>query len=336
MIRLVLSNLKFFWRNRLGVLLGVVLASAVLTGSLLVGDSVDGSLRTFALQRLGNIQYAMYAPERLVDRSLANRLGTDCAAVLVLRGMALSEETQVNRVQVVDAEASFFNVAGVELQLDPHEVALNEKLAKALGVSVGDEVSLRMERPGLLPSEAPLAAQKTDRTARGRFKVVRVLGDDELGRFGLAANQVVPYNAFINFQWQEEGRPIEQKANLFISAEADPSSMLSKVWKPADFGLIFREAGGVLQLEAENVYLEPEAARTALSVPGAQGTLTYLVNSISHAEKSTPYSFVLAMEGPAEMPALQDDEISINEWLADELHVAVGDENNARQDADND
>ncbi|MDF7824484.1 FtsX-like permease family protein [Pontiellaceae bacterium B12227] len=321
MIRLVLSSLNYFRRGRLSVFLGVVLASAVLTGSLLMGDSVDGSLRTFALQRLGNIQYAMHTPERLVDRSLADRLGNHCAAALVLRGMALSDEQQVNRVQVVDAEMPFFRLAGVELTLDHHEVALNEKLAKALGVSVGDEVSLRIERPGLLPSEAPLAAQKTDRTARGRFKVVRVLGDDELGRFGLAADQVVPYNAFVNFLWQDEGEAIEEKANLLISADTDPSVLLSRVWKPADFGLIFREAGGVLQLEAENVYLESEAARAAMSVPGAQGTLTYLVNSISNGGNSTPYSFVLAQQNAA----LAEDEMMLNEWLASELEAAPGD-----------
>ena len=321
MIRLVLSNLTFYWRGRLGVLLGVILAASVLTGSLLVGDSVDGSLRKFALQRLGNIQYAMHTPERWVERSLADRLGDDCASALLLRGMALAEETQVNQVQVVDAEAQFFRVAGVELKLESHEVALNRKLANALGVVVGDEVSLRIERPGLLPSEAPLAAQKTERTVRSRFKVVRVLGDDELGRFGFAVDQVVPYNAFVNFQWLEEGRAIEDKANLFIYSGADPSEQFYTAWKPSDFGFIFREIGGLLQLEAEQVYLEPEAVRAALSVPGAQGTLTYLVNSISNGLYGTPYSFVLAEQNSG----LADNEIVLNEWLASELDAATGD-----------
>ncbi|MDF7799986.1 ABC transporter permease [Pontiellaceae bacterium B1224] len=305
----------------MGVLLGTVLAAAVLTGSLLVGDSVDGSLRKFALQRLGHIQYAMHLPDRLVDRSLAKRMDADCAAALLLRGMALTDEKQINRVQVIDAEDSFFKVAGVDLQLHPYEIALNNKLAQALGIGIGEEVSLRMERPGLLPGEAPLSAQNTDRTVRGRFKVVRVLGNDELGRFGLAANQVVPYNAFVNFQWSEDGMPVEDKANLIISSGEDPTAVFSKVWNPADFGLTFREESGVLQLESSAVYLEPEVARAALSIPGAKGSLTYLVNSISFGERSTPYSFVLAEQSNA----LKDDEIVINRWLATELDAVVGD-----------
>ncbi|MFA6174812.1 MAG: hypothetical protein WC701_14210, partial [Kiritimatiellales bacterium] len=64
MTKLLLKSLRFYWRTHLGVLLGIVLAAAVLTGSLLVGDSVNGSLRKFALQRLGGIQSAMYTPHR--------------------------------------------------------------------------------------------------------------------------------------------------------------------------------------------------------------------------------------------------------------------------------
>ena len=43
--RLVLRNLAYHWRGNLAVLLGVAVGSAVLTGALLVGDSLRGSLR---------------------------------------------------------------------------------------------------------------------------------------------------------------------------------------------------------------------------------------------------------------------------------------------------
>jgi ABC-type lipoprotein release transport system permease subunit len=76
-----------------------------------------------------------------------------------------------------------------------------------------------------------------------------------------------------------------------------------------------------LQLESEGIYLEPEATRAALSIPGAAGTLTYLVNSISKDRKSTPYSFVIAKDGLG----LRDDGIVLNRWLADELGAGLGD-----------
>ena len=44
MTRLVLRNLRYYWRSNLAVLLGVATAVAVLAGALLVGQSVRASL----------------------------------------------------------------------------------------------------------------------------------------------------------------------------------------------------------------------------------------------------------------------------------------------------
>ena len=46
-------SLSYFWRIQLAVLFGAAVATAVLTGALLVGDSVRGSLRDLTLDRLG-------------------------------------------------------------------------------------------------------------------------------------------------------------------------------------------------------------------------------------------------------------------------------------------
>ncbi|MBK7998697.1 MAG: hypothetical protein IPK15_08270 [Verrucomicrobia bacterium] len=52
--------------------------------------------------------------------------------------------------------------------------------------------------------------------------------------------------------------------------------------------------------------------------------LTYLVNLIRHGERSTPYSMVTAAGAPW-MPAdLADDEILVNQWLAEDHRRKVG------------
>jgi len=55
----LLRSLAFHWRMHLAVALGVAAATAVLTGALLVGDSVRGSLKHLALDRLGKIDQAL-------------------------------------------------------------------------------------------------------------------------------------------------------------------------------------------------------------------------------------------------------------------------------------
>ena len=55
------AGLLYYWRVHLGLLLGTAVATTALTGALLVGDSMRGSLRDLALERLGRIDYALVA-----------------------------------------------------------------------------------------------------------------------------------------------------------------------------------------------------------------------------------------------------------------------------------
>ena len=57
--RLLLRSLFYHWRGNSAVLLGVAVGTAVLTGALIVGDSLRGSLRALTEQRLGWVDQAM-------------------------------------------------------------------------------------------------------------------------------------------------------------------------------------------------------------------------------------------------------------------------------------
>ena len=59
--RLLLRSLRHFWRPNVAVVLGVAAAAAVLGGSLVVGDSVRGSLAAGALARLGATTHTVAA-----------------------------------------------------------------------------------------------------------------------------------------------------------------------------------------------------------------------------------------------------------------------------------
>ena len=94
-LHLLLRNLRYFRAANIAVIAGVVVATAVLTGALLVGDSVRGSLRQIALDRLGPIDAALVAP-RFFDQSLADRIRavaeTDVVPALLVRGGASDDE----------------------------------------------------------------------------------------------------------------------------------------------------------------------------------------------------------------------------------------------------
>src|SRR5438445_5506678 len=82
--RLLFRNLFYHWRGNCAVLLGVAVGTAVLTGALLVGDSLRGSMRDLALEQLGWVEHSLVAG-RFFREDLARELGTKqyCPAIMV-------------------------------------------------------------------------------------------------------------------------------------------------------------------------------------------------------------------------------------------------------------
>ena len=62
-------SLTYFWRTNLAIAGGAAVATAVLTGALVVGDSVRGSLRDLTLSRLGEIDVALIGERPFGDRA---------------------------------------------------------------------------------------------------------------------------------------------------------------------------------------------------------------------------------------------------------------------------
>ena len=80
-------SLIYYWRVHLGLLLGTAVATTALTGALLVGDSMRGSLRDLALERLGRIDYALLAAH-FFRSDLATALPGGHAPAILLNGSA--------------------------------------------------------------------------------------------------------------------------------------------------------------------------------------------------------------------------------------------------------
>ena len=71
--RLLLRNLLHFRGVNLAVIIGMAVATAVLSGAMMVGDSVRGSLRELTLQRFGKIDDAIMS-SHFFDATLADRI----------------------------------------------------------------------------------------------------------------------------------------------------------------------------------------------------------------------------------------------------------------------
>jgi len=100
------------------------------------------------------------------------------------------------------------------------------------------------------------------------------------------------------------------------------------------------------ELRSSRIFLDPAVVQAAHSPPSPSllgrnalqrrfkfdlsiltnhvDVLTYLVNQFQAGERTTPYSMVTATGAPVVPSDMQDDEILINQWLADDLQIGPG------------
>ncbi|UCD48628.1 MAG: FtsX-like permease family protein, partial [Phycisphaerales bacterium] len=344
---LVVRSLRFYWRTHAAVLLAVAVATGVLTGALVVGDSVQYTLRRTVEARLGRAEFAVVPQNRYFRAALADDLDKEFAGavvpVLQITGIVAndSDSRRINRVQVLGVDERFYAI-GPGGDMSPPEVGavvVSDAVAQRLGVTAGDEILLRVEKPGLMPRDVPMASD-ADRTIAFRLLVQAVADDTACGRFDLKANQTAPLNVFVPLTWL--GAQIEQpgRANSLLATGAEGggtfdelNSALEAVWNLADADLQLRqlEPQGMLELQSRRIFVDEVLGEEALKADeDAVGVLTYFVNEIRLGEKATPYSMVTAMaagDDPDALipPDMQSDEIVINQWLADDLGAQVGD-----------
>ena len=80
--KLVLNSIFHYRGINLMVLLGVALTSAILSGALVVGDSVKASLRRNAAARLSGVDTVLIGGERFFTEDLATRIDPLVAPVM--------------------------------------------------------------------------------------------------------------------------------------------------------------------------------------------------------------------------------------------------------------
>src|SRR5665213_2195895 len=320
--RLIFRSLRFHARGHAGTFLGVTVAAAVLVGALAVGDCVRESLRELALARLGKVSYALASRDRFFRPELADSF-KDAAPVLQLAGSAALPDgsARANHIQVLGVDDRFWSLANSPASLSQSSVLLNAPLARQLQVKIGDTILLRVPKPSFLSLEAPIAPREDVSTSL-RLQVAGILSDDQFGRFSLQANQTAPFNAFVPLRFLQEKTGLDSKANLLLTASLPDT--IARHWKPADAELETRDTPGGGELRTDRVFLDPSTVESVAPL-NPRAISTYFVNELRAGDKSTPYSMVTAAGSPLIPTDMRDDEILINQWLADDLQAAPGD-----------
>ncbi len=330
---LIVRSLIYHMRINAAVALGVAAATAVLTGALLVGDSVRGSLQHLTLDRLGKVDTVLLTSQffraELADE-LRSRVADCYSAVfpaILLQGTfdrpAGQQSQRASNVTVVGADERFWDQGDLRPSTSPgrDQVVLNRPLADELGAAVGDRVILRLPQVTNIPPDSPLGRKTATSQSRG-LTVVDIVAAEGLGRFGLHPTQQLPYNAYTSVETLQD--LLDQRDNvnmIFLAAETDHVGEratscfdgLHKLLRPtlADFGLnverIDRNGAAYFHFTSDRMLLDDVVADAILehfSDRGAQRVLVYLANYITAGggQAKVPYSTVAGIDFTAKPP----------------------------------
>lgn len=324
----------------MAVLLATLISAAVLTGALIVGDSVKMSLQKNVDQRLGKTAFALSTPDRFVRSELATEIGEETnsklTSVLLVEGIAINPdaERRVNRTQILGVDGKFWEFSkGSGFDIKKDEVVLSEELARELQLQTGETILLRIQNADIIPLNAPFTSDE-DPSIALRLKVVGIASSEQLGGFSLKNQQATIYNIFLDREFLADKMELSGLSNLIL-ADGKGTITTQKLeeafksnWKLEDAALQLRnlETEKQIELLSDRVFIDHSIATKVNGLKlQKQDILTYFVNSLSVDSKSCPYSFVTAASDELVDTSLADYEIIINEWLAQDLDATIGD-----------
>jgi len=242
---LTFRSLRHHWRMNVAVACGVAVATAILTGALLVGDSMQGSLRQLTLDRLGHIDFILLS-DRFFRQELAAELAQaegfaadlhSAVPAIVLPQISsqatvddpttgVGRVTRVGKVTLIATDPGFWELdqKNVRPRAYPegNQVVLNAPLAEALGVTVGDTVVLRLPKSNQVPADSPLGRRSGRVRGLANLEVVDIVPAEGLGRFSLHPTQQLPRNAFVSLNRIQRALDQKSRANSIFVAAGDP------------------------------------------------------------------------------------------------------------------
>ncbi len=327
------ASLRFYAATHVMVVLGVAVAVAVLAGALLVGASVRDSLAQIAIGRLGATDVVITSPtyfrsalaDSLLTRSTqpqqtplgarvdAYRALRSAAPLILLDGAVVHDQSKRAAGKVVvygidERFGRFHGVAGFEVSA--REALISRALAREVGASDGDALTLRVAKP----SDIPLSSLQGRRDTTGeriRVTVARVLDDAALGEFSLAPTQGEVFAIYVPMGRLQRDLGLGDRANTILlslsdPADLDPARMVRELITPVaaldDLGLRVRTTTtGTTLVETRAGLLSDDLVATVADLAArAQRrlvpALTYVANTIRIGDRAIPYSTVSAID----------------------------------------
>jgi putative ABC transport system permease protein len=297
-----------------------VVMAAVVTGSMMTGESVRSTLVRRVQERLGSTETIVFSRNSFFDGAISEAppLAGNTRAALLSNGF-ISNAGRLIPVTVWGIDDESIPAGGAKI---------NRTLADALslggaGKTPDADLVLRLPATGLVPAGSLFVTDNY--TTSARFALAGVADVREGGNLSLKNEQVIPANIFVGRQELAAILKIDGKANLLLSSQTVNAETFAQIWKPAVSGIRTAAHGDYHEITSDRVFIPQELVETVRADnAGANRLFSYMVNSIASTDGDIPYSFVTAADSYAGL-SLEKDGVILSDYAAERLHVQTGD-----------
>ena len=307
---IISSSRKYYRRYYRLVVIAVIIMMAVLTGSLLLGDSVRGTLSDRVDERLGTAETILTSGTGFMDEKIMQSpLLANAHGYLLTQGF-LSVDGKLIPVYIWGTDTDTITMG---------EALINEPLSNILtspsGAGGATQIALHLPAHSLVPSGSLFVSKSYSTQMRVSIKGVKSVKDG--GNILLKNEQTRPLNVFVNRKQLGTAMQLEGKINIILSDDFITERQIESICEPEFMGFHFTDS----TLTYDGVFIPDEIVHACNPYTTY---LAYLVNEIICKTDTVPYSFVTAVSRWKGAP-LSGREIILSDYAANRLHVGVGD-----------
>lgn len=251
--QIALRSLIYYARTNFAIAFGVAAATAVLTGALIVGDSMRSSLRGLTLERLGKID-EMVVSDGFFREQLATDMQqtptfqdsySEATPAIVFPGgtvefKADQQARRAGQVTVLGVRDAFWSFDPQQPEALPSlqgdSAIINQSLADDLQITPAEvangtaRITVRIPKRDQLPADSALG-RKTDLIeSLVDINVLKIIPTAGLGRFGMHPTQSDPLNIYVPIELLQDSLrrsvlkfksdPAQANA-IFVAAQGD-------------------------------------------------------------------------------------------------------------------
>jgi ABC-type antimicrobial peptide transport system permease subunit len=372
--RIAVRNFLKRKRSTLFAIFGLAVGAAIVTGSLVVGDSLENAVIQSTFQNLGAVDEAARSAgvfdESIVDEIKTELVGGEIDAVAPLMVLPVSVKNnnsgaRQSLVNIIAFADDFLDFGDLKLgdgltfggSLGYSQALINRKLAENLRASDMDVLNVSFRTPEF--SFETVYSQITS-LQYSYFEVLDVVEDSGLGRFQLGSSGVVPENMYVRLDALQQILDLDGKVNtVIVSNTGDEVSgvesslrvtqLLEEVFDEhvgyEDVGFSVT-AGDYVKIDRKEIFFEESYLDIVLNITSSSALVeqvsqltSYFFNWVGNETSFVAYSVSTGFDPVLDsafglferrsnseqiVGEIADDEVIINEYVADRLGIGEG------------